>query len=110
MVKIDGTQIEMTRGDSLLVTVTVMDGDQEYTPMESDVIRFAMSKKYKSKPGYELYVTKVIPTDTMILELLPEDTSDIPYGTYNYDIQITRMDGRVDTFLSSTITLTGEVE
>ena len=103
-------QITLTRGDTLLVTLTITDGNDAYNPMPGDVIRFAMSKKYKSKPGYELLLMKPIPTDTLILELLPEDTAELQYGTYNYDIQLTRSDGRVDTFISSTITLTEEVE
>ena len=107
---IKGDQITMTRGDSLLVTLSITDGDDAYYPMPGDVIRFAMSKKYKSKAGYELLLNKPIPTDTLILELLPEDTAELQYGTYNYDIQLTRYDGRVDTFISSTITLTEEVE
>lgn len=108
--KIKGDQITLTRGDTLLVTLIITDGRNAYTPMPGDVIRFAMSKKYKSKAGYELLLVRPIPTDTLVLELQPEDTATLNYGTYNYDIQITRSDGRVDTFISSTITLTEEVE
>ena len=110
MYSLDGQKITLTRGDSLLVTLSITDGNDAYYPAQEDVIRFAMSKKYKDKAGYELLLVKQIPTDTLLLELLPEDTAVLQYGTYNYDIQLTREDGRVDTFISSTITLTEEVE
>ena len=107
---LSGTKITMTRGDTLLVTLVITDGNDAYTPAAGDVIRFAMSKKYKDKAGYELLINKQIPTDTLLLELRPEETASLPYGTYNYDIQLTRSSGRVDTFISSQITLTEEVE
>jgi len=113
MISIDSTtnKITMTRSDSLIVTVTPYTSDGEvYEPDEGDYIRFAMSKKYLGQSGYQLCVTKEIPTDTFILELEPEDTSALAYGTYNYDIELTHADGRVDTYISSTITLNKEVK
>lgn len=110
MIKILNKAITLTRGDSLILNISIKDGNEDYAPQPSDVIRFAMSKKYKDDFGYNLLITKIIPNDTLRLELLPEDTEKIPYGTYNYDIEITHSDGKVDTFISSTFTLTGEVE
>jgi uncharacterized membrane protein YkoI len=36
----------------------------------------------------------------MILTIEPEDTQDLDFGTYVYDIQITLADGTVDTFIA----------
>ena len=110
MIKIKNNAIEMTRSDSLVATVEITKDGEIYNPVQGDYIRFAMSKSYKSERKYVLLLSKEIPYDTLVLELLPEDTSDLDYGTYNYDIEITYDDGRVDTFISSTITLTKEVE
>lgn len=112
MVEINSNKITLTRGDSLIVSVepTIRGTDEVYTPIEGDTIRFAMSQKYKGKANYILAVHKEIPIDTMLLELEPSDTADLSYGEYKYDIEITHADGRVDTFISSTITLTEEVE
>jgi hypothetical protein len=35
----------------------------------------------------------------MILELDPEDTKPLPFGSYTYDIEITFANGIVDTFI-----------
>lgn len=110
MIKITNNKIEMTRGDSLVANVEITKDGEAYTPVEGDYIRFAMSKEYKGDKKYVLVLSREIPYDTLILELYPEDTGELAYGEYNYDIEITYSDGRVDTFISSTITLTKEVE
>lgn len=109
MIRVNGNKIRMTRGDSLCASVVIKRNGETYTPVEGDRIRFAMSKAYKSENRYELLLTKEIPYDTLLLELYPEETADLEYGTYNYDIEMTSLDGRVDTFISSTITLAKEV-
>lgn len=38
----------------------------------------------------------------------PDDTNQLPYGTYGYDVQITTVTGKTKTFIVSTITLTEE--
>lgn len=110
MVEIKNNSISMTRGDTLIVTVQMKKNRETYTPDPEDVIRFAMSRNYKGEKKYELLINKPIPSDTLILRLEPEDTEDIPYGTYNYDVELTDKYGIVDTFISSKITLTGEAE
>ncbi|MCD8124274.1 MAG: hypothetical protein LUE23_04445 [Lachnospiraceae bacterium] len=51
-----------------------------------------------------------IPTDTMELVIDPEDTKDLAFGRYVYDIQLTKSTGEVDTFIpKGTLKLTEEV-
>ena len=46
----------------------------------------------------------------MILELEPNDTKTLDFGSYVYDVQITFADGRVDTFITEAVfKLTPEV-
>lgn len=109
MLKIDGHKITLTRGDTLTITLTLKKNGQTYTPEEGDVIRFALSKGYVTDFGYVLKISKVIPNDTLTFTLSSQETS-LDYYDYNYDIEVTHPDGCVDTFISSTLTITGEVK
>lgn len=103
MLKITGTKIELTKGDTLQAQVTILQKDKPgdeptpYTPKEGDVVRFAM-KKYYTDP--EPVIIKNIPNSTLLLTLSPEETKQLPVGEYVYDIEITMADGTVDTFIA----------
>ena len=116
MVNIQGTTINMTRGDSLIATVSPKDKatGQDYVVQEGDSFRFVMrNKKMTSdKSAFvdaDPLLTKEIPSDTLILELEPEDTKPFGFGAYFYDIQLTTAQGLVDTFIyEATINLKPE--
>lgn len=110
MVKISGTTITMTRGDSLVVLLALENEDRTtYEPSKGDYIRFAMKKSFDDSVPPML--VKEIPTDTMTLVLNPEDTKQFKYGQYRYDIQITTADGLVDTFIDrAVLAITEEVD
>lgn len=109
MHSISGTDITLTRGDSLLLQIDITRDSEPYTPAEGDSIRFAMKQKYKD-PDSAVKIVKTIPTDTLILEIEPEDTKDLLMGkTYVYDIQLTDANGRVDTFINGNFTIDNEV-
>ena len=97
-VEISGTTIKLTRGDTLRVELTLKDDDGNvYTPLENDVIRFAMKKTYEDP---EPLLLKVIPHDTMELVLDPADTKNLPQpSSYVYDMEITYENGDVETFI-----------
>ena len=109
VVQINGTTITMTRGDTLRAVVAIQQQDgTDYTPVEGEEIRFAMKRKYTDS---ETLIYRLIPYDTMVLQLDPSDTKQFPFGNYVYDIQITKLDGTVDTFIDrAKLTLTEEVE
>lgn len=109
MLKIDGTTIILTRGDSLVVKLDIYDSEgNTYTPASGDTIRFAMKKSYSDS---ECLITKVIPNDTMMLSLAPSDTKDLTFGSYVYDIELTYESGAVDTFIDkATFRISEEVE
>ena len=47
---------------------------------------------------------------TALININPEDTNDLSYVSYVYDIQLTKQDGTVKTIiLPSKLTITGEV-
>ena len=107
MIKIKGNTIEMTRGDTLIVTVGIMASDgQDYTPDANDVIRFALkhAEMTLGRKGYkdtDPLIIKTIPTDSLVLQLNPADTKQLDFGEYVYDIELTHASGVVDTFIAN---------
>lgn len=97
-VEISGSTIKMTRGDTLRVVLTLKDDEGNiYTPLENDVIRFAMKENYNDP---EPLLLKIIPHDTMELVLNPSDTKNLPQpSSYVYDMEITYENGDVETFI-----------
>lgn len=114
----DNNEITLTRGDTLKCTIVLTDDEsgEAYVPVEGDSIRFALKrdKMNSKKTNYsdeEPLIRKNIPIDSLFLQLDPEDTKSLPFGTYVYDIEITFTDGTVDTFITTKkFTLTPEVD
>lgn len=111
MITIDNNKnITMTRGDTFVKTLTLAKNGQRYVPQEGDDILFTMAKGFKGLRGYEVVLQKHIPIDTLIWLISANDTKDLDYGTYNYDLEMTYADGNVETFAGERkITLTKEV-
>lgn len=105
---ISGTTITLTRGDTFSALVSIFDPDGNiYEPKEGDVIRFAMKRSYRD---LQPCLVKNIPVDTLKLEIKPEDTKELKFGRYVYDIQLTKATGEVDTFITKAeLCLTEEV-
>lgn len=115
MVEVNENAISLTRGDTLRVKVDIKYDGQDYQPKENEVVRFALKHAAMnvSKTEYtdnKPLVKKVIPNDTLVLELEPSDTASLGFGRYAYDIQITFEDGAIDTFISDYLILTKEVD
>lgn len=101
--KIDGTTITLTRGDSFFCDIGLKDGEDPYTPLPGDVIRFALKSNRMVNGEYadqQPLISKIIPNDTLLLHLLPADTKNLSLGSYDYDVEITFADGEVDTFIA----------
>ena len=99
MLKIDGTTIKLTRGDSMYTEVAMIKSDgTPYEPQVGDVIRFGLKKSAKDT---ECLIQKVISNDDLILHLEPNDTKPFAFGKYVYDVEITFANGDVDTFINN---------
>lgn len=107
--KVKRNIIFLTRGDTFKATLTINNPDGSvYTPVEGDKIRFALKENVEDE---ECLILRDIPIDTMLLVLYPEDTKSLEFGSYVYDIQLTKANGDVDTFITaSKLKLTAEVE
>lgn len=107
--KVRNNTIYLTRGDTFkaVISITYPDGSV-YTPKDGDSIRFALKENIDDE---ECLIIRDIPIDTMLLVINPEDTKELEFGTYIYDIQLTKNNGDVDTFITaSKFKLTAEVE
>ena len=112
MVTVKDNEITMIRGDTAKIQISITNADGEpYEPQEGDSIRFAAKRKYTDT---NCAVEKAIPTDTLLLQLDPEDTKGLMQGEtkgrYFYDIELTQADGTVDTFIRGVLILLEEVE
>ena len=117
MYKISGTTISLTRGDTLKVLLTFTTQNKNpYIPVAADRIRFALKSAKMNVNKTEFtdknpLILKDIPYNTMELKLDPEDTKNLPFGNYKYDLQITFANNEVDTFISNAdFIITPEVE
>lgn len=105
---VKGTNITMTRGDTFSADICIYQPNgKPYNLAKDDVIQFAMKKSAKDTT---ILILKDISIDTMKLVLNPDDTKDLDFGTYVYDIQLQKTTGEVYTFITkSYLTLTEEV-
>ena len=104
---INGNNISLTRGDTLKVKVIINQDGEPYELSEGDRIRFALKKNISDE---ECLIIKEIPNNTLLLHLVPNDTKNLSFGVYVYDIELTTEDGDVDTFIGpAKFTLTDEV-
>lgn len=104
--KIEENKITLTRGDTFQATVGITIDEEPYTPASGDSVRFALKRaalNYNRTDfmDEEPLILKEIPTDTMLLELDPEDTKSLGFGRYVYDVEITFADGTVNTFITA---------
>jgi len=101
MKKVSNNKITLTRGDTCRIKLSLKDSSgNDFVPGDGDVIRFA-AKRYYTDPEPVIYI--IVPNDTLILEIKPEDTKNLDFGTYVYDMQITFADGTIDTFVSKSM-------
>ena len=92
----DGT-IKITRGDTARLTVNItneQDGS-DYSIESSDVITFTV-KKYCSDKN--LAFQKIV-TGSGAIHIEPNDTAQMRFDTYKYDVQLTKANGDVYTVI-----------
>lgn len=108
MISIDGTKIEMTRGDTLEITLSLVDEEgNAYTPTADDKIYFRVKKTLEG----EVLIEKEIPVDTMILLLSNTDTEDLIFWNYRYEIELVTNTGYHYTVIANaTLSITAELE
>ena len=98
--KVSGTDLSMIRGDSESIILSLKkDGD--IIPFnQGDTVYFTV----KQSSGTEKIMLQKIITEfdedgNCIIEIEPEDTKELSFRSYVYDIQLTDSNGRVTTII-----------
>jgi hypothetical protein len=64
----------------------------------------------KNKTDDEPLILRQIDPETMVLKFEPNDTKDLPMNSiYVYDVELTRVNGDVSTFIRGRVIVTDEV-
>lgn len=80
--------ITMSRGDSVYVTINLYDAEgQPYVLKDTDKLFFSAKAKTTDK-NYAIPPKELGGEDRKTICLEPEDTYDLPFGTYFYDVQL----------------------
>ena len=97
MVKIEDNNIYLTRGDTVTFDLELLDEDDEPYVMSSDeYIVFSLRRLYgKGK------VLLTIQSDTPSFSLSTDDTKDLTFGEYMYDVYLmNESDNSLNTFIA----------
>jgi hypothetical protein len=111
MMKVSGTKISLTRGDSAIISVACTNGTTPFALTTGDTIYFTIKA---SATTTTKLVQKIITTFTQdgkaTVTLNPADTKPLAYGEYLYDVQLTLVTGEVITIIApSRFTILEEV-
>lgn len=89
----EGPVITLTRGDYASFAIEMKDASGEpYELQTGDTVYFTVKRSTKDE---EILIQK----EGLEIEILPEDTEGLSYGTYRYDCQFTPSNGKIDTFI-----------
>ena len=95
MLKCEENTIHLTRGDSAVLLLKIRKNDDtEYELQAGDSVLFTVKNS--------VYDTAVIMQKKLTggaIKLNPDDTKNLQYGTYYYDVELTQSDGFVATVI-----------
>jgi hypothetical protein len=93
---IKGTEISIIRGDSATINLNIKDkvANEEYVLDSNDIVRFSVKKDIFDN---DIIIQKEF-HDNQIL-LTHEDTKDLEFGEYVYDVELQFQDGQRDTII-----------
>lgn len=100
MLRIEGTSIYLTRGDTAYLKITPRNKDgSEYELQEGDKIIFRLKRAVNDT---FLIVEKEVDTSSLILTLLPEDTEPCGNGRdYLWEAELQTAAGQHYTFIAN---------
>ena len=96
MLKISGTKITINRGDTAFLTINVRDREGNvYELQDGDSLWFSV----KQKATDENYAIAPKKLNKNVLEIMREDTINLDFGSYIYDIQLVNNQGFTSTII-----------
>ena len=99
--QITGTDIQMTRGDTERIVVR-MTRDGERVPFEAGATLYFTVKRSLYEQDEDKLIGKTVTAFSggeAVVQIDPDDTKSLSFGTYYYDIQYTSADGEVTTIV-----------
>lgn len=93
----ENKNITLTRGDSAPFSVTLKMDGEVYEMQTGDRIDFGVKADYEDE---ECCIHKTSDTNPAVFQVDPEDTSELEFGTYRYDVQFVAADGFTNTFIT----------
>ena len=98
--KVNGTDLAMIRGDSESITLSLKDGDAVIPFVTGDTVYFTVKvSPIVDEIALQKIVTEFNEDGNCIIEIAPNDTKDLEFRNYVYDIQLNRFDGTVTTIV-----------
>ena len=90
--------ITITRGDSgsMRIRLRLIATGETYEMQPGDEIHFGVKRGYEDA---ECSIAKTYTTNPFVLSILPEDTTDLDFGKYVYDMEFVAANGYTRTFL-----------
>lgn len=82
--RISGTDIYMTRGDTESIKVSISGVDLS----DGDILEMTVRKRFGSPPVFYFKSTN-LQSGIVSIPITPENTENLPVGNYVYDIQLT---------------------
>ena len=94
--RVNGTDLWMTRGDS--ETVVIACAERPFT--EGDTVVFTVKKDvFDEMPVLQKKITEFTEEGDAVVEVYPEDTRKMQETLYRYDVQLTTASGTVATIV-----------
>ena len=98
MFKIEDNSIILTKGDTFIADLTIYDDNgAEYVPQLGDSIVFALKRTPQDRKPY---ILKDIDINTRKITIYPDDTKNLGFDTYIYEIKLISDNGMVETFIA----------
>jgi hypothetical protein len=99
MLKIDGYSIELTRGDTLRLTISLQDSEGNPVSLtDLDHLWFRLKKKAKDET---ILIEKSGDPVQSLIALDEPDTENIPFGKYKYEIEVVTSDDEHYTVIAN---------
>lgn len=104
--------IEMIRGDTFNLEIRLINQSTGESYLEpGDTVYFTVKKSINTEDVLIQKILTIFPDDRIVVHLTPEDTKNLKYGNYIYDMQLTKVNNsEVFTFIKpSDFSIEGEV-
>jgi hypothetical protein len=99
MMRISGTKISLTRGDSAIISVTTNNNNVPFLLEEGDIVYFTIKTNATTQTKLVQKVITEFVDGKATITLNPQDTKPLAYGDYLYDVQLTLRTGEVITII-----------